>query len=85
VIYDEAQQIAALGTKGEPYDIAFPEPVYAVGLDANPEYETNSIRLHYTSLVTPESVYEYDLDTQERVLRKQKPVLGGAENSHGHP
>jgi oligopeptidase B len=62
---------------GEPYDISFPEPIYSVGLDANPEYETASIRLHYTSLVTPDSVYDYDLTTRELVLRKQKPVLGG--------
>jgi oligopeptidase B len=62
---------------GEPYDISFPEPIYSVGLDANPEYETTSIRLHYTSLVTPDSVYDYDLTSRELVLRKQKPVLGG--------
>jgi oligopeptidase B len=61
----------------EPYDISFPEPIYSVGLDANPEYETASIRLHYASLVTPDSVYDYDLTTRQLVLRKQKPVLGG--------
>ena len=69
--------LRVLPADGEPYDIAFPEPVYSVGLDANPEYDTDSIRLHYTSLVTPDSVYDYDLATRELVLRKQKPVLGG--------
>jgi oligopeptidase B len=59
------------------YDISFPEPIYSVGLDANPEYDTTSIRLHYASLVTPDSVYDYDLTTRQLVLRKQKPVLGG--------
>ena len=59
------------------YDIEFPEPLYSVGLDANPEYQTATIRLHYTSLVTPDSVYDYDLVTREMVLRKRKPVLGG--------
>ena len=58
------------------YDIDFPEPIYSVGLDANPEYQTNTVRLHYTSLVTPDSVYDYDLVTREMVLRKRKPVLG---------
>jgi oligopeptidase B len=62
---------------GTPYDIELPEPLYSVGLSANPEYETGSIRLHYTSLVTPDSVYDYDLTTREMVLRKRKPVLGG--------
>ncbi|GFJ90223.1 oligopeptidase B [Phytohabitans rumicis] len=59
------------------YDIDFPEPLYSVGLEANPEYATATVRLHYASLVTPDSVYDYDLVTREMVLRKQKPVLGG--------
>jgi oligopeptidase B len=62
---------------GEPYDITFPEPIYTVGPGANPEFDTTSIRLHYGSLVTPESVYDCDLDTGALILRKQKPVLGG--------
>jgi oligopeptidase B len=59
------------------YDIAFPEPLYSVGLESNPAYDTTSVRLHYASFVTPDSVYDYDLVTREMVLRKQKPVLGG--------
>ena len=59
-----------------PYDVDFPEPVYTVGLDANPEYDTASIRLQYTSLVTPDSVYDYDLRTRELVLRKQRAGAG---------
>jgi oligopeptidase B len=63
-------------TGEEPYDIGFPEPIYRVGLGANPEYRTGWLRLQYTSLVTPESVYEYDLASHELVLRKRQPVLG---------
>lgn len=69
--------LRVLPTDGTPYDIDFPEPVYSVGLSGNPEYETTSVRLHYTSLVTPDSLYDYDLTTREMVLLKQKPVLGG--------
>ena len=70
--------IRVLPTDGtESYDIDFPEPLYSVGLDSNPEYQTNTIRLHYTSLTTPDSVYDYDLVTREMVLRRRKPVLGG--------
>ncbi|BBH65623.1 oligopeptidase B [Actinoplanes sp. OR16] len=59
------------------YDMTFPEPIYSVGLAGNPEYETGSIRISYTSLVTPDSVYDVDLVTRAMTLRKQKPVLGG--------
>ncbi len=69
--------LRVLPVRGEDFAITFPEPIYSVGLDANPEYETSVIRLHYTSLVTPESVYDYDVRTGEMMLRKQKPVLGG--------
>ncbi|MFG3688081.1 S9 family peptidase [Micromonospora sp. NPDC047740] len=64
---------------GDPYDIDFPEPIYSVGLDANPEYRTRELRLRYTSLVTPDSVYDYDLVTRQMVLRKQKPVRPGPD------
>jgi oligopeptidase B len=60
----------------EAYDISFPEPLYTVGPDANPEYDSTVFRLHYTSLVTPDSVYDCDLDSGALTLRKQKPVLG---------
>lgn len=58
------------------YDIDFPEPIYSVGLESNPEYATSNVRLHYASFITPDSVYDYDLVTRTMVLRKQKPVLG---------
>jgi oligopeptidase B len=61
------------------YDVELPEPIYSVGLDANPEYETASVRLHYASLVTPDSKYDYDLTTRTMTLRKRKPVLPGPD------
>lgn len=62
---------------GDPFDVTFPEPLYRVGVQANPEYDTRMLRLSYSSLVTPESIYDYDLTSRELVLRKRTPVLGG--------
>jgi oligopeptidase B len=59
------------------YEMEFPEPLYSVGLAGNPEYDTSTIRISYTSMVTPESVYDVDLVTRAMTLRKRKPVLGG--------
>ena len=56
--------------------IDFPEPVYTVGITANPEYLTDVLRFNYASLVTPASVFDYDLTTKIRVLRKQTEVAG---------
>ncbi|MGC4886248.1 S9 family peptidase [Micromonospora sp. DT227] len=61
------------------WDIDFPEPIYSVGLDANPEYRTGAIRLRYASLVTPESIYDYDLTGRELTLLRRKPVRPGPD------
>ncbi|MEU4549609.1 S9 family peptidase [Nonomuraea dietziae] len=59
------------------YEIEFPEPLYDVGPAGNPEFTTERLRLGYTSMVTPPSVYDYDLETRQLILLKQRPVLGG--------
>ena len=59
------------------YEIEFPEPLYDVGPAGNPEFATNRLRLAYTSMITPPSVYDYDLATRELILLKRRPVLGG--------
>ncbi|HKA84292.1 MAG TPA: S9 family peptidase [Acidimicrobiales bacterium] len=62
---------------GATHDVEFDEPVYTVtGSGDNPEYDSTLYRFHYTSLVTPASVYDYDLDARTRTLRKRQPVLG---------
>ncbi len=57
--------------------IEFPEPVYTVFGDTNPEFQTTVFRFHYQSLVTPEAVLEYDLERHKRKLLKETEVLGG--------
>ncbi|WP_308170109.1 S9 family peptidase [Acrocarpospora catenulata] len=61
----------------EPYEIKFPEPLYDVAPAGNSEFVTSRLRLAYTSMVTPPSVYDYDLPARELILLKQRPVLGG--------
>lgn len=58
------------------HEIAFDEPVYTVGGGRNPMYRSRTLRLTYTSLTTPASVYDYDMSTRERQLLKRQPVLG---------
>jgi oligopeptidase B len=61
---------------GDQHVIEMPEPVYTVGPDANAEFDSDSYRFGYESMVTPRSVFDYDLEARTRVLRKQQPVLG---------
>ncbi len=61
---------------GERHRVAFDEAAYHTDVTGNAEYDTNLIRFTYTSLVTPESVFDYDMVTRTRELKKQAPVLG---------
>lgn len=73
-------QICNLET-GDSHAIEFPDPTYNVGEGANPEFNTSILRFHYTSLVTPSSVFDYNMDTHERVLKKETAVLGGYDRT----
>ncbi|GGS96305.1 oligopeptidase B [Planobispora rosea] len=69
--------IRILPADGEPYEISFPEPIYDAAPSGNPEFVTERLRLGYTSMITPPSVYDYDLQARELILLKRRPVLGG--------
>ena len=56
--------------------VSRPESPSTVWGGANPEYESTSLRYEYTSLVTPRSVYDLDLESGSSTLRKRQPVLG---------
>jgi len=61
----------------ESHCIQFPEPVYTVDPGPNPMFDSHLLRFTYTSLTTPETVFDYNMNDRSRVQRKQKPVLGG--------
>jgi oligopeptidase B len=58
-------------------EIRFPEPVYSASPHINREFDTTSFRYAYQSLVTPNSVYEYDIATNNSTLLKQVEIPGG--------
>jgi oligopeptidase B len=68
-------------SSGDEHEIAFPEPTYDLSAEANRLYDTNIFRFRYTSMVTPSSVFDYNLDTKERVLLKETPVPGGYDRT----
>jgi oligopeptidase B len=62
---------------GQWHSMSFPEPVYSAFPAGNPEYDTHVFRYSYTSLITPASVFDYDMETHKATLLKQQEVLGG--------
>jgi oligopeptidase B len=68
-------RIINLKEKSE-YLIPFEEKAYSANIHINPEFNTDTLRFSYTSMTTPASVYDYNMNTRERVLKKQTAVLG---------
>ena len=57
--------------------VSFPEPVYSVNPLTNPEFKTDTLRIAYSSLITPNSVIDYHFDTHEWELKKQDEIPSG--------
>jgi oligopeptidase B len=62
---------------GDEYQIEFDEPAYTIAATDNPEFDTQVLRYTYSSLTTPRSVYDHDLGTRKRILKKRQEVMGG--------
>ena len=61
---------------GKDRELDFPEPAYSAALHINPEIDTHQLRYSYSSLTTPDSVFEYDMETGDNRLIKQDEVVG---------
>ncbi|TYL53500.1 S9 family peptidase [Agromyces mariniharenae] len=59
------------------HELPFDEALFSVGVGSNPDWEQPSLRIGFSSFVTPTTVYDVVIATGERRLRKQQPVLGG--------
>ncbi len=73
-------KIQTLATE-EITNLSFPEPTYSFSGGNNPEFNTTKFRFNYSSMVTPSSVFDYDLATGERELKKEIEVLGGYDRT----
>ncbi|HEX5705198.1 MAG TPA: S9 family peptidase [Pyrinomonadaceae bacterium] len=62
--------------------IAFPEPVYSASPSQNAEFNTTVLRYNYQSLTTPSSVFDYDMNSRQAVLKKQTEVPGGFDKNN---
>ena len=72
-------RILELGADGvaDDYLVEFDHEVYTVGSAGNPGFDQPVVRLGYTTMAVPSSVYDYDVRTRELTLLRRAPVLGG--------
>ena len=69
-------RVMDLKTKRADYYVTFPEAAYAVSPTGNAEFDTDSVRFVYQSMLTPPSTYDYSFSTRQRVLKKKVEVPG---------
>jgi oligopeptidase B len=85
VVFERAQGLPRLKVvdvaSGATHDVPFPEPAYSVFPAANVEFETSKYRYSYESLVTPRSIFDYDVKERTSELLKEQPVLGGYDRT----
>lgn len=68
-------------TSGDEHYLDFGEPAYNAYISTNAEFNTNILRFGYTSMTTPNSTFDYNMDTKEKTLLKQQEVVGGHDPS----
>jgi oligopeptidase B len=67
--------------QGDTHYVDFPQAAYGIQVGSNPEFDQAELRFTYSSLATPDTVFDYDLRTRSRVVRKKEPVLGGFDEN----
>jgi oligopeptidase B len=78
---DGLDQIRIRDYAGAEHRIAFPEASYAAGLGSNADYEVSQLRVGYESMVTPDTVYDYDLASRTLITRKVQEIPSGYDAS----
>lgn len=66
---------------GEEHAIEFSEEAYSLGMDGGYEFATDLLRFTYSSMTTPAEVWDYDLVTRRRTLRKRQEIPSGHDPS----
>lgn len=77
----EYLRVMDMKTRRAPMRIPTDESVYTMGLGFNPEYETEVIRFGYSSMITPQSTYEFNLRTRQSKLIKQQEIPSGYDKT----
>lgn len=67
--------------QGKEHQVGFPEAVFAASIGINPEFSQSTVRLSYESMITPDTVFDYDVDQQTLSSRKVKKIPSGYDKS----
>jgi oligopeptidase B len=74
-------RISATDGQGNVRYVHFPEPAYNIVPETNPEFKTDLLRFRYSSLITPNSVIDYHMDTGEWEIKKEDEIPSGYDKT----
>lgn len=74
-------RIIPWNSRADEHYLDFGEPVYLAYVSTNPDMSTQILRYGYTSMTTPNSIFDYDMVAREKTLMKQDEVLGGFDSN----
>ena len=79
-------RIRVINHQGTSHEISFDEEAYVAYVSVNPEFDSAVLRFGYQSMTTPNSTFDYQMETRKKVLLKQQEVPGGfnPEDYHSH-
>ena len=66
---------------GKSHEVSFPEDLFTADLGVNLEFDQSFVRLAYESMITPSTVYDYDLSSKELTTRKVQKIPSGYDKS----
>jgi oligopeptidase B len=73
-------QVRICTDAGDEHFVAFPEAAYSTGFGSNSQYQTQTLRLHYESMVTPNTIYDYDIANRTLKTRKVQEIPTGYDS-----
>ena len=78
---DGLDQVRIIDREDESTHVEFPEASYDAGIQSRPEFDVNTLRIGYTSMTTPQTTYDYHIDTGELELRRVREIPSGYDAS----
>jgi len=67
---------------GSRHEVTFPETVFSASIGVNPEFAQSHLRLHYESMITPSTVFDYDVSRSVLITRKTQKIPSGYDKSN---
>ncbi|MFC3121417.1 S9 family peptidase [Agaribacter flavus] len=75
------KRIIVRSYSGEAHDVVFPEDVFVASFGNNSEFEQDFVRLRYESMITPDTIFDYNIESKSLITKKEQLIPSGYDKS----